>query len=461
MIKLGKEQQQAIDDILDFLKSEEEMCYSLVGAAGTGKSLTISKLLNRLECSVCLCAPTHKAALVMQSYCNEPALTIHSMLALSPKLDIEKFDISKLQFFTLPSAKEQIPYRGLVICDEASMINDDLFSLLVEKCEDYESKILFVSDKAQLLPVKSRKLSKVYTNCDRTFTLTKIYRQSSENCILPILTELRTKEKFDFVPLQSPDGNLNIYNNIKDFVIACAEDFKIAIQKHNILYTKLLAYTNNLVTTYNKVIQKYIWKDNVLFHKGDILTAYENGTSGVVIDSVDNKNENTIGTPFNYYNGMDYIIEDVKEDAKVIPDVGLVVGYTLQLYDDYNKIIGEVFIVTDKSIYPQLAAKLEEYRLAGIENRKMWGRYFALSKSFSTIDYLYFNDRAVVKKSFDLGYCTTVHRSQGSSYNKIYIDVNSIATCRNKTVRRQLEYVAFSRTRSDVNIYMKYVGRSN
>lgn len=66
------------------------------------KSLCTSFLLEWINTKgfpVKLCAPTHKAALVLKKYNNYDATTLHSMLALSPKVDILKLDIRELRFF--------------------------------------------------------------------------------------------------------------------------------------------------------------------------------------------------------------------------------------------------------------------------------------------------------------------------------------------------------------------------
>lgn len=443
ILELGDEQKSAIKAILQFLTTDKT-CISLVGAAGTGKSFTISQLLPQLKCDYQLCAPTHKAALVMRRYCNQDAITIHSLLALSPALDILKFDILNLSFFTTKRPL-QIPHNGLVICDEASMINDDLFDLIVERCKDYNSKILFVSDKAQLLPVKSDTYSKVYTNCDKIITLNKIYRQSSENCLIPILSELREHELYTFKTLHSPEVNLNVHHDIKDFVQNCANDFKIAIKNQDILYTKLLAYTNKVVYNYNRVIQRYIWKDKKPFHIGDILTAYDSGSNAVKTGT---------NSSARYYNGMDYIITNYKIGSKSLLSIGNVEGVYLTLWDVYNSINFDIFIVTDKSKYDTIAEAVEYYRLMGVKQKK-WKSFYTLTSQFCTMNNLIYDNRTIVKKTFDLGYCCTIHKSQGSSYNKVYVDINNLRSCNESLVRRQLEYVAFSRTRTDVCVYEK------
>lgn len=450
-LELGEEQKNAISSILDFLKTDK-ICISLVGAAGTGKSFTISQLLPLLKCEYQLCAPTHKAALVMRKYCNANAITIHSLLALSPVLDITKFDILNLSFFTTKKPM-QIPNKGLVICDEASMINDDLFDLIIERCKSYNSKILFVSDKAQLLPVKSDKYSKVYTACDEVITLNKIYRQASENCLMPILTALRKQEVYNFTTLHSPEGNLNVYHNIEEFAKDCAKEFKISIKNRDILNVKLLAYTNKAVKNYNKVIQRFIWNDTNHFHVGDILTAYDSGDNAIMVNPDKPSLKDTM-CPARYYNGMDYIITDFYEGSKNLLNVGDVNGIYVTLYDAYKNSYMKLFIVTDTSKYTLIAEAVETLRMLGVKQKK-WRGYFNLTSQFCTIDNLMYDNRTIVKKTFDLGYCCTIHKSQGSSYNKVYVDINNLRSCRESLVRRQLEYVAFSRTRTDVCVYEK------
>lgn len=146
--KLGEEQEEALSRIKDFIKNSKEISFSLYGPAGTGKSLMISYVIKYLideGYDYALCAPTHKAALVMRTYTEEDTTTLHSLLALSPKLDIFKLDLRELQFVAGKSTN-QIPYHGVVIVDEASMINDDLFDILEEKCSQFNTKIVFCSE---------------------------------------------------------------------------------------------------------------------------------------------------------------------------------------------------------------------------------------------------------------------------------------------------------------------------
>lgn len=75
-------------------------------------------------------------------------------------------------------------------------------------------------------------------------------------------------------------------------------------------------------------------------------------------------------------------------------------------------------------------------------------------ESFLTPYDLVYDGRIVRKKSLDYGYCISVHKSQGSNYNNVLVDMNNLFICRNKEELRQLQYVALSRTRNDVSLLM-------
>ena len=81
-----------------------------------------------------------------------------------------------------------------------------------------------------------------------------------------------------------------------------------------------------------------------------------------------------------------------------------------------------------------------------------WKKYYELMNSFCTPIDLYYDGRLIRKKSFDYGYACTTHRLQGSSLDNVFVDMKNIKSCRDDLVRRQLQYVALSRTRKDAYV---------
>ena len=70
--------------------------------------------------------------------------------------------------------------------------------------------------------------------------------------------------------------------------------------------------------------------------------------------------------------------------------------------------------------------------------------------SFITPFDLKYDDRVIKKKSIDYGYALSVHKSQGSTYDTVMVDMGNIMKCLNKIELRQLQYVAMSRTRKNI-----------
>lgn len=447
-IQLGEEQLQALQSMKTFIESSPETAFTLVGSAGTGKTTIMKELIKWLKYKIdyCLCAPTHKAKLVIEKLTGESeAVTLHKLLSLSPNIEIFNLDFKDLKF-RMGKASGNIPYEGVVICDEASMVNDELYKLLVDQCKIFNSKIIFVCDKAQLRPVKSRDISLVFKLKDK-FELTKVYRQDKESALMPIFQELREHTIDRFETKNGEKGSLFVFNDATEFLKKSIPYFRKAISSGDILYTKLLAYTNNRVDRFNTVMKQVLFNDDKEYHRFEFLTAHDN---------LEFNN-------FKFFNSMDYIITDEPYKTDIfIPDFMTLPGYRLNLYDSVYKDNGSVSILSkdiDSNYMQALAEYIENIRLEAISNKrnrnissKLWAKYYKVMKSFASPIDLYFDNRLIRKKSFDAGYACTAHRSQGSTFNSVFVDIKNINLCQDEEERRQLQYVALSRTQTDAFI---------
>lgn len=449
---LGEEQSQALEMMKAFLKNKDSQVFSLIGAAGTGKSFLMRTLIDYMRnegIQRCLCAPTHKAKLVLERFTDDEAITLHKLLSLSPNLEILDLDFNDLKFVTKNSVLN-IPHNGVVICDESSMINDDLFDLLLEKVKEFRSKVIFVGDRAQLRPVNSLTTSKVF-NVENRFTLTKIYRQSENNALMPLLTTLRTDLVNKFETREAEEGSLFVYGDTINFIKHAIPSFRRAMRNGDILATKILAYTNAMVASYNNCMRRVMWEDSktVEYNQFEFLTGYENLEFNGV----------------KFWNSMDYIIVDPPKKTDIgIPGFLTLPGYELTLYDSVYKSSCPILILSrdiSNDYLQALASLIEEIRLRAINLKssgrlqlasKMWREYYELIGSFTTPVDLYLDNRLIRKKSFDYGYACSAHKSQGSSFGEVFVDMRNINLCRDKDERRQLQYVALSRTRKDVHL---------
>ena len=447
---LGEEQLEALSLIKQFISSSD-LFFSLSGYAGTGKSTIIKNLVEYLgnsKIDFVLCAPTHKAKGVLKYFTEKEAITIHQLLSLSPNLEIFDLDYKDLLFYSNNLAKSLFPYQGVVICDESSMINDNIFKLLCERAEVYSCKIIFIGDVAQLRPVKSNYNSKVF-DVESNFTLKKIYRQSEGVGYGDVLEELRKNVITKFDNKIGENGSLYCYTNMIDLFKQAIPIFQKAIKEQNIFEAKILAYTNNRVSALNTKMREILFPGNEQYYKNEIITCYENISYGIG----------------EFWNSMDYIItkDPIKYDIN-IPYFSKLPAFKLSLYD-YSNNEESTICILDKTIpknfWDSLANQIEEIRLEAVDaklrkNRKssyLWKQYFEMVNSFASPINLYYDNRVIKKKSFDYGYGITIHRSQGSSINNIFIDMKDVNKCWNEEELRQLQYVALSRSRQNIYIY--------
>lgn len=446
-MKLGKEQEQALTEILKFTKSKK-ICYTLSGYAGTGKSHLTRIIINELEElgeSCTICAPTHKAKIVIERFTGKEGMTIHKLLSLAPNINIMQLDFNDLRF-NIPKTSSFFPSNNIIFCDEASMVNDVLFDLMIDRCKKNNCKVIFIGDVAQLKPINHETTSKVFNIEDKIF-LTEVFRQDEASALSQILPICRTEFIEKFEKIESVNGSVFVYTDIKPFFINAMENFKIAIENKDILETKILSYTNNRVKIFNDKIHLNLFGENE-YYKGEFLTCHDSVQIGW--DS--------------FWNGMDYIIvEEPFETTITIPGIGEFPGYKLEVYDSSNKVNLNLNILSRNTTQNQLKnlcgtieqirqdaveAKMRKLRTSGV----LWKQYFKIMESFTTPFDLYYDNRLIRKTTFDYGYAMTYHRSQGSTINNTFLDMKSISFCRDKNEKRQLQYVALSRAKHNVNI---------
>jgi len=174
-LKLGEQQKEAVLKI-----NEGAMVLFLVGYAGTGKSTTSKTILELINTrfdkkEIMTCALSGIASQRISDTTGYESATIQSLLIKHEKSD-------------------KFPY-GVVLIDEASMINSALFARLMGKISR-KAIIIIVGDDAQLPPIGAGNvLSDALTlELAPIVKLTQIYRQSEDQAITLIANEIRKGE---------------------------------------------------------------------------------------------------------------------------------------------------------------------------------------------------------------------------------------------------------------------------
>lgn len=414
---LNQGQQAAADGFFDFLFSaDKELIIS--GPGGVGKSFLMGYLIDEIMpryekmCSllnqpvkyrdVHMTATTNKAAEVLAQATGRPCGTVHSFLGLKVTDDFST-GVSKLS----KTNNWKVHQRIILFVDEASMVDTALLKYIREAM--LECKVVFVGDHCQLAPVKETK-PPVFNQGLPMYVLTEPMRNSGQPALIDVCQQLRdTVETGKFNPIQIVPG-----------VIDLLDDGQMMAELPTVFTdpnanARILAYSNARVLQYNDYIRHDVRQLPADFVQGEHLVNNSTFVQGKTQISVEEEVTVISVSP----DVEHYVLE---------PNVEL--AYRRCAVSSGFAVLPEVMIPVDRGHY----AKLVEY----YAKQKDWQKYFFLKNNFPD-----FRQRDAC----------TVHKSQGSTYQTVYIDLENLSTCTQSETGARLMYVAFSRASTRVALY--------
>jgi len=467
---LNDQQKSALYELEKFIEDGGTEI-TLSGYAGTGKSTIIgifSKWLDHRigRGNIVYTAPIHRANVITkQNNPNANVYTLSALFGFTPDTDEamerESLDLRELEF----RAKNQVKYEPgqLIIIDEASMVQDGLYEYIQKIIAKDGVSVIYVGDSAQLRPVKSDHISKVFTSDGvPQITLTKVER-TGDNPILKEATRLRRGEGLSYQTDINDKGQGVLYTsddaiidkNLKQIVTS--EEFNA-----DPLHFRVITATNAAAATYNSKIRSLRYgKFAKPFVKGDILMGYSN------------KLRKPDGS-YRLINSMDYIVQNVRDTTvKFKTDKGDIEfkAFKLSIRPTGSTIMDDFQItVIDKNEPDSKLFEIVEYkdrlwRMAKeAKQDKQISKYrdlvqmaFNIDNELNITKNLEDNQgRLKIRKAIDYGYAQTVWKSQGSTYSKVLILSNEIDTFGYgrdvMQLRNELRYVAVSRAKNFVII---------
>ena len=467
---LNDQQKSALYELEKFIEDYGTEI-TLSGYAGTGKSTIIgifSKWLDHRigRGNIVYTAPTHRANVITkQNNPNANVYTLSALFGFTPDTDIAmeqgSLDLRELEF----RAKNQMKYEPgqLIIIDEASMVQDGLYEYIQEIVAKHSGSVIYVGDSAQLRPVKSDHISKVFTSDGvPQITLTKVER-TGDNPILKEATKLRRGEGLSYQTDINDKGQGVLYTsddaiidkNLKQIVTS--EEFNA-----DPLHFRVLTATNAAASTYNSKIRSLRYgKFAKPFVKGDIIMGYSN------------KLRKPDGS-YRLINSGDYIVQSVKDtNIKFKTDKGDIEfkAFNLSIRPTGGTIMDDFQLtVIDKNEPDSKLFEVVEYKDRLWKMAKEAKQNGQISKYRDLVQMAYNVDnelnitknlednqgRLKIRKAIDYGYAQTVWKSQGSTYSKVLILSNEIDTFGYgrdvMQLRNELRYVAVSRAKNFVII---------
>ena len=405
-VPLTEGQQQAYDMFMEFLMKPNETYFVLAGYAGTGKSTLVRKILSelptvmktlnmllvddKLEYEVYLTATTNKAAEALNHITGVPVSTIQSFLGLVLKKD---YETGKTEL--VPKRDATIQYRKLIFVDEASYIDSSLLAqigAMTKFC-----KIVFIGDPAQLTPVKSN-LTPVFSQGYPTATLTEVVRQAEGNPIIEVATSFRHTVNTGVWNAVTLDNKHIRHLPRNDFEQEIIKEFDRPDWKST--DSKVLAWTNKCVQAYNHQIRNLVQGEPELnIDDYAVCNSYFQSSKG-----------------------------KVKTDE------------TVQITDMYDS---KEYDVLGKEV--EINGRFWAFMPNDIQDKRRRINQATKDKNAKLLQY--FDNNWIDLRA---AYACTINKSQGSTYDKVFIDLDDIKRCNIGNQIARMMYVAVSRARHEV-----------
>lgn len=422
MPTLNKEQQSAFIDVIAFMKDPNQKYMEVSGGAGTGKTFFISQIADNILRhapsnspihTVKITATTNKAAAVlsdaMPKHIGE-IQTIYGFMNLRVKEDFSNGTMT-----IIPTQNWKVHSGTLVIIDEDSMIDSDLFNFM-NKGLDRTCKIILVGDRNQLPPVKEN-LSPIFKQGFPVSFLTQPVRNANSPDLMALCEQAKqTVLTGIFTPIVEIPGVIDFVDGTTLQGILEREFLMEDPAK------RVLAYTNDRVIQYNTFIRTIRGYTHP-YVIGEILT---------------NNQSAELATKDRLYTDqivrVSRIIDEFEDNVtfKGRPFDAV----TLELEDVTNL---QTYVLTAFANPIRRTDMMKEFA-----NRKNWENYFRLRNTYPDL-------RSVA--------ASTTHKAQGSTYDSVIVDLADIGKCTNRSQTARMQYVALSRPRSRIFIRGKLPDR--
>ncbi len=453
---LTSDQKLATKSFIKWLKeSQSDIPFVLSGYAGTGKTFLSIRFLKFVEeYGICwtVVAPTHKAVGVISQALSVQGLkptwypsTIHRLF----RLKLKRQGASEICEKT-DQTSSSLESLGLVLIDEASMIDNSLLEIALECSHPFRTRLVFVGDPAQLPPVGDSK-SPVFS-LQRTVNveLKQVYRHQGP--VLKLASLIRDQSIPFTIPkcfpvIQQKGGLVGCIGR-EDWLKRSKEALRFAAENDNADMARILCYTNRTMETLVPHARRAIhgdMADQLPVMPGEVVMS----RMAVMLPASCNSAEPHEEPDMLLGSNRELVVDDVSPHKCDLADYGLVgdsswsvpiintllvkarsgeLTLALRLLPHVGTEARELFDVTLKRI----SGRAREQ--GGEAGRSLWRKFFLIRDAFASL-----GPASVL----------TVHRSQGSTFSEVFIS-SDVFWPKDIAFRQQLIYVAVTRASKGV-----------
>jgi len=443
-------QAEALDKMTDFLAGEDK-AFLLKGRGGTGKTTIVKMVIDKSNIphgQILGATIADEARGILEN--NLPATvktrTIASALGLVSDFNSRTGEL----YFRERTTQEQMMYEAqgksdpienakLIIIDEASMVGDDIYEILMRKKRP-NAKVIFMGDNAQIPPImadggsKDSPVFELLEGTENFSELTQRMRQGEESPILPVtdvyaenIESMQRGDQGKENPLTKRTSSFDVNSNSgviftdnrQEIVDSFVEDFQK--DPDNLKNAVIIGARNEVVDNFAQLVR------NKLF---------DNPSEPFVIGDIIRVNSPFLqGKEVLYANGFKGKVIKV-EPLGINPLINLETFAITVEYDSVN-ISGKTVRKTTRmtTINPEnkkaLKSMLQALALKAKSKQINWKVYYDIKESIVDLGY---------------NYAMTSHKVQGSTYKNVYVLEDDIMSFPGGRLQRnRMLYTAVSR----------------
>ena len=458
------------------------------GAAGTGKTFTMSYVLKTLskKYKLAMCSPTHEALSVIRQTLTTAGInfaespdeygyggnniiikTIASYLNIKMQRDLENGTES------FEEDRNGITLNCDILCiDECSMISKELIQMMIKKLGIQFKMVLFIGDEPQLPSPSDGEEGNGLFQLPFKYSLTQVVRQKEGSSLLNVAWWIRSfilAKNTVYKPSQLLTEQL--HNNFDIFLTRDQNEFINSYLNNTSTSKYIGTYTNKLTDEYNLYIRNLavmgyqnlnyevypfrlslneidetdIEKSNRTYITQDPLEYQEFFVGEYLKASEINQRNNKVY----HQNGDIFRIQDLTLREHIVtietPGTGLYEQASRQEYslkywcitDTDGKIVN-VVRREDQLLHKELISKLYQEAQRATGKRRFY-KYMSFKEKFTKVNYLF---------------ASTLHKLQGKTCEDLYLDVRDLDNhYRNQPLTvYKLIYVALTRPTSRIHI---------
>lgn len=401
-------------------------CFTLSGQAGTGKTTLMAHIMVKERArGVIYLAPTHRAVAVMKERLVEHGMAGSCFTYAKGTNRILAKDDVRCYLVKLDRPNDLLNQSSLVVVDEASWIDDDTWDVLMREGEQYGVKYLFVGDQYQLPPVAARPSWPAFQLAEDVYSLGEVVRQAVDSVIIGnaslLVADISSGSRRVRRLFAGERGGHGVYRIQRDDIVDHFTSYAKVNSSKNI---RVLAWRRRVVQEHSDAIRSKLYgvrpDDNKWIPGEPVINI------GQVAGKMDG---------YMYANQESRVHKISTEEIKHFA-YNSIIFRPITLAPESGGLFETREVLNPeelKKVLKEIESEARRHEPGTAGWRSNWAKFWKLKEQFAELT---------------SAYVSTVHSSQGTTLDAVWLDVEDIAASKFKQgpeFANRMLYVAITR----------------